>query len=158
MVSAPRERRAGASRARARRTGSAHGARDAPRARPGGGDGRPAARARRGPRRGGHQLRPERSAASARCSLGPDRREVRHAVKIAVFGLGYVGTVTAAALASTGHEVIGVDTDERKVATLAAGQTPVLEPGLAELIAAETAAGRLTATTDGVAAAASAEL
>lgn len=79
-------------------------------------------------------------------------------MRLAVFGLGYVGTVTAAALASTGHEVIGVDTDERKVQTLAAGETPVLEPGLAELVASETAAGRLTATTDGEAAAAAADL
>jgi len=79
-------------------------------------------------------------------------------VRIAVFGLGYVGTVTAAALASKRHEVTGVDTDERKVATLAAGETPVLEPGLAELVAAETASGRLSATTDGVAAAAAADV
>jgi GDP-mannose 6-dehydrogenase len=79
-------------------------------------------------------------------------------VKIAVFGLGYVGTVTAAALASLGHEVLGVDIDERKVATLRAGLTPVLEPGLAELVAGMTGSGLLTASTDGESAAAAADV
>ena len=70
-------------------------------------------------------------------------------MKIAVYGLGYVGTVSAAAFASLGHEVVGVDTNERKVAMVGGGETPVVEPGLADLIAAEVAAGRLTATSDG---------
>ena len=42
-------------------------------------------------------------------------------MKVAVFGLGYVGTVTAACLAANGHEVWGVDVDEAKVATISAG-------------------------------------
>jgi GDP-mannose 6-dehydrogenase len=79
-------------------------------------------------------------------------------MRIAVYGLGYVGTVTAAAFASLGNEVVGVDTSDRKVDLISRGETPVLEPGLTELIAAEVAAGRLTATTDGEAAAAGAEV
>ena len=57
-------------------------------------------------------------------------------MRIAVFGLGYVGTVTAAGLASRGHEVCGVDVDPVKVEQLALGRSPVVEPGLDELIAA----------------------
>jgi GDP-mannose 6-dehydrogenase len=79
-------------------------------------------------------------------------------MKVAVFGLGYVGTVSAAAFASLGHEVLGVDTSASKVATLEDGRTPVVEPGLAELIATERAAGRLRATTDGASAAAASDL
>lgn len=69
-------------------------------------------------------------------------------MRIAVFGLGYVGTVSAAALARRGHQVIGVDSNDRKVETVAAGLTPVLEPGLPELIRESADAGRLGATTD----------
>jgi GDP-mannose 6-dehydrogenase len=79
-------------------------------------------------------------------------------VRIAVYGLGYVGTVSAAALAALGNTVAAVDTNERKVELLSRGETPVLEPGLAELVAAERASGRLDATTDGEAAAASSEV
>jgi len=49
-------------------------------------------------------------------------------MKIAVFGLGYVGCVSAAALAARGHEVVGVDTAPVKVSAVNDGQTPVLEP------------------------------
>lgn len=69
-------------------------------------------------------------------------------MKVAVFGLGYVGTVTAAVLASNGHEVWGVDVDPSKVATVAAGHSTVVEPGLDELVASTVAAGRLHASTD----------
>jgi GDP-mannose 6-dehydrogenase len=79
-------------------------------------------------------------------------------VKIAVYGLGYVGSVTAAAFAALGHEVIGVDTNARKVDMLREGVTPVVEPGLAELVAAERGTGRLDATTDGEAAAAQSDV
>lgn len=75
-----------------------------------------------------------------------------------MFGLGYVGSVTAACLARLGHSVVGVDTNEAKVRDVSAGRTPVLEPGLAELIAAESAGGRLSATTDAAAAVAASDL
>ena len=51
-------------------------------------------------------------------------------MKVAVFGLGYVGTVTAACLASQGHDVWGVDVDAAKVDEVRAGRSPVAEPGL----------------------------
>jgi len=66
---------------------------------------------------------------------------------IAVLGLGYVGSVTAAGLAHLGHPVIGVDRDEYKVNSIEAGRAPFYEPGLAELIEEGRAAGRLSATT-----------
>lgn len=68
-------------------------------------------------------------------------------MRVTIVGLGYVGAVTAAGLAARGHVVTGVDVDEGKVALLAAGRSPVVEPGLPELIAAGVASGRLTATT-----------
>src|SRR3954469_25369023 len=69
-------------------------------------------------------------------------------MRIAVFGLGYVGTVTAAGLASRGHHVCGVDVDEVKVSLIRQGRSPVVEPGLDELVAAGAASGSLHATTD----------
>jgi GDP-mannose 6-dehydrogenase len=69
-------------------------------------------------------------------------------MKIAVFGLGYVGCVSATCLARRGHEVVGVDVDPVKVDLVNAGQTPVLEPGLAELVREQTSSGRLSATVD----------
>ncbi len=69
-------------------------------------------------------------------------------MRIAVFGLGYVGTVTAAGLASRRHSVCGVDVDEMKVGLIREGRSPVVEPGLDELVAAGVAKGFLTATTD----------
>jgi GDP-mannose 6-dehydrogenase len=71
-------------------------------------------------------------------------------MRIAVFGLGYVGTVTAAGLASRGHEVCGVDVDALKVEHLLLGRSPVVEPGIDELVATAVARGTLTATTDPV--------
>src|SRR6266446_189981 len=68
--------------------------------------------------------------------------------KISVFGLGYVGAVTAACLASKGHRVLGVDVNSAKVAMLEAGRSPVLEPGLGELTRASHSACRLHATTN----------
>jgi GDP-mannose 6-dehydrogenase len=69
-------------------------------------------------------------------------------VKVTVFGLGYVGTVTAAALARDGHEVVGVDVAASKIDTISAGRSPVLEPGIDEIVAAAVSDGRLRATDD----------
>jgi len=71
-------------------------------------------------------------------------------MRVAVFGLGYVGTVTAAGLAANGHRVVGVDVDPTKVATITSGRSPVIEPGIDELVMEGLSAGRLTATTDAV--------
>jgi GDP-mannose 6-dehydrogenase len=79
-------------------------------------------------------------------------------MKISVFGMGYVGTVSAACLAEQRHEVVGVDVNPAKVELLAAGQPPLIEPDLAELIRDNVAAGRLRATTDSAAAVAHTEL
>ncbi|WP_189411511.1 nucleotide sugar dehydrogenase [Neogemmobacter tilapiae] len=68
--------------------------------------------------------------------------------KISVFGIGYVGVVSAACLAKDGHTVVAVDVDPGKVASINAGTSPIVENGLPELIAEMVAAGRLTATTD----------
>jgi UDPglucose 6-dehydrogenase len=63
--------------------------------------------------------------------------------RIAVIGSGYVGLTTGACLASLGHRVVCADVDEAKVARLAAGEVPILEPGLPDLVAQGLAAGRL---------------
>jgi GDP-mannose 6-dehydrogenase len=80
------------------------------------------------------------------------------APRVAVFGLGYVGTVSAACLASRGHTVIGVDVSPEKVAMVAEGRTPVVEERIGDLIAEQVAAGRLTATDDAAAAVAATDL
>jgi len=68
-------------------------------------------------------------------------------MKVAVIGLGYVGTVTAACLATSGHDVWGVDVDAAKVEEIARGSSPVSEPGLGAIVAQAVAAGTLHATT-----------
>lgn len=68
-------------------------------------------------------------------------------MKIAVFGLGYVGSVSAACLASDGHEVIGVDVQSDKVDAINAGSSLVSEPGLAELVSDLVRTHKLRATT-----------
>jgi GDP-mannose 6-dehydrogenase len=67
---------------------------------------------------------------------------------VSVFGLGYVGCVSAASFAGDGHEVIGVDVNADKVAAINAGRSPIVEPGLDDLLSRCTAEGRLRATTD----------
>ncbi len=67
-------------------------------------------------------------------------------MKVAVLGLGYVGTVTAAGLAASGHDVTGVDVDPFKVGCIAAGRSPVVEPGINDLVHDAVSAGRLRAT------------
>jgi len=70
--------------------------------------------------------------------------------RVSVFGLGYVGSVTAACLASKGNSVIGVDLSPAKVEQLAAGRSPIVEPGVNELIEQAHNGRRLSATTDSV--------
>ena len=78
-------------------------------------------------------------------------------MRVAIFGLGYVGTVTAAALAANGHDVVGVDVDATKVQQIAGGRSPVVEPELGALVRAGARRGHLSATTDPVTAVAGAE-
>jgi GDP-mannose 6-dehydrogenase len=79
-------------------------------------------------------------------------------MKISVFGLGYVGAVSAACLAADGHTVVGVDTNPVKADLLNQGRAPVIEAGLGELVADGVRAGRLRATTDAEEAVASTDL
>ncbi len=69
-------------------------------------------------------------------------------MRLSVFGLGYVGAVSAACLAKEGHEVTGVDVNATKVEIINAGKSPIVEAGINELIGEMVAAGRLHATTD----------
>lgn len=68
--------------------------------------------------------------------------------KISVFGIGYVGVVSAACLAQDGHEVIAVDVDTGKITAINAGRSPIVEEGIDELVSQVVAAGNLTATDD----------
>ena len=69
-------------------------------------------------------------------------------MKIAMVGSGYVGLVSGACLADVGHEVVCIDKDAGKIERLEDGVMPIYEPGLAELVARNVAAGRLSFTTD----------
>lgn len=66
-------------------------------------------------------------------------------MNIAVLGLGHIGSVTAGCLANQGHRVIGIDTNHSKVQAINEGRSPVVEPGLDEIIGAARADGRLWA-------------
>ena len=68
-------------------------------------------------------------------------------MNVSVFGLGYVGCVTAACLARDGHHVVGVDVSTDKVAMINDGRSPIVEPGLEPLLKQLAREGRLTATT-----------
>lgn len=69
-------------------------------------------------------------------------------MKISVFGLGYVGTVSAGCLANDGHEVVGVDPVQAKVDLINSGQSPIIEAEIGEIIAASVKSGNLRALTD----------
>ncbi|MFJ3391301.1 UDP-glucose dehydrogenase family protein [Leifsonia aquatica] len=69
-------------------------------------------------------------------------------MRISVIGCGYLGAVHAASMADLGHEVVGIDVDEAKIAELSAGRAPFFEPGLPEVLTSATASGRLRFTTD----------
>lgn len=69
-------------------------------------------------------------------------------MRISIFGLGYVGTVTAGCFAQDGHEVIGVDPFRAKVDLINAGRSPIIEAQIEEIISAEVKSGRLRATSD----------
>ena len=69
-------------------------------------------------------------------------------MRVAMIGTGYVGLVSGACFADFGHEVICVDKDNAKIAALARGEVPIYEPGLNDLVAANTRAGRLKFTND----------
>jgi len=73
-------------------------------------------------------------------------------MKLTMVGSGYVGLVTGACFAETGNEVISLDVDERKIAMLNRGESPIYEPGLSEMIQRNADAGRLEFTTDKTAA------
>jgi len=73
-------------------------------------------------------------------------------MKISIFGLGYVGAVTAACLAKQGHYVIGVDISRDKIEQLSAGKSPIVEDKIAEIISDTVSSGRLKATMDAKAA------
>jgi UDPglucose 6-dehydrogenase len=69
-------------------------------------------------------------------------------MKVSIIGTGYVGLVTGACLADVGNHVLCLDVDARKIAMLKAGDIPIFEPGLKEIVRANVAAGRLAFTTD----------
>ena len=69
-------------------------------------------------------------------------------MKISVFGLGYVGVVTAACLAKNGHTILGVDVSVEKVNLINQGKSPIIEEDIDDLIASARASGRLSATSD----------
>jgi GDP-mannose 6-dehydrogenase len=73
-------------------------------------------------------------------------------LSVSVFGLGYVGSVSAACFASMGHRVIGVDVNPAKVEMMETGRSPIIEASMNELVADGSRAGRLHATTDSIAA------
>ena len=69
-------------------------------------------------------------------------------MRVSVFGLGYVGSVTAACLARDGHSVVGVDTNNAKVALINRGESPVVEHDLQRLLSEGLASGRVRATSN----------
>lgn len=69
-------------------------------------------------------------------------------MRISIFGLGYVGAVCAGCLSARGHDVVGVDVAKDKIDMINAGKSPIVEPGLGELLAQGIQTGRLRGTTN----------
>src|SRR3954469_14140010 len=69
-------------------------------------------------------------------------------MRISVFGLGYVGCVSAACFAKDGHEVVGVDVNPTKVGIINSGKSPIVEAGVGELIEQMVSSQRLRATSE----------
>ncbi|NDC49570.1 MAG: UDP-glucose 6-dehydrogenase, partial [Micrococcales bacterium] len=69
-------------------------------------------------------------------------------MRLAVFGAGYVGLVTAACFAEVGHHVVCCDKDATKIDSLRTGKVPFFEPGLSELVTSGVKGGRLEFTSD----------
>ncbi|TWD48160.1 UDPglucose 6-dehydrogenase [Arthrobacter sp. AG367] len=69
-------------------------------------------------------------------------------MRISVIGCGYLGAVHAACMAKLGHEVVGIDVDERKISDLSAARAPFFEPGLEDLLREVQETGRLSFSTD----------
>src|SRR5690606_13575296 len=111
-----------------------------------------------GLRRSGHA----RGADPAERDAGVRRRAAGHrageAMRVSIFGTGYVGLVTGTCLAEVGHEVVCVDIDAAKVEGLDRGVLPIYEPGLEPMVKANHAVGRLRFTTDAASAIAHGEI
>jgi UDPglucose 6-dehydrogenase len=88
------------------------------------------------------------TAAPTEATDGASATAAPHALRISVIGTGYLGATHAAAMAEMGFEVVGVDTDQRKVDALSKGIVPFYEPGLPELLLTHVKSGRLRFTTD----------
>ena len=69
-------------------------------------------------------------------------------MKISIFGLGYVGAVSAGCLATDGHQVVGLDPNRTKVDLINQGVTPIIEKDIGDMIASAVNSGHLRATTD----------
>ena len=69
-------------------------------------------------------------------------------MRISIFGLGYVGAVCAGCLSTRGHQIIGVDVQALKIDMINSGKSPIVEPGLGELLQQGVASGRLRGTLD----------
>src|SRR6202161_1320607 len=76
------------------------------------------------------------------------RQENYLSLSVSIFGLGYVGSVSAACFASMGHKVLGVDVSRAKVEMMGSGRTPIIEARMSEMVAEAHRAGLLQATTD----------